>query len=152
MRFGRFRSLSRWGVVALGAILALSGLAAMWDGWDKIQIERGWSLFIAGSVATAGGVITLALGAILSRLDQAIAAAAAQPRPGPAGLSEPPFIRRPESAFAATVKEPVEVDQYVNGDTIYVMFSDGSVEVRGAGGAHRFASLSELRAQVGDPA
>jgi hypothetical protein len=73
MRVGWFQRLTRWGVVTLGLALALWGLGAMWEGWDKIQIERGWSLFIAGAVAIAGGVVTLALAAVLSRLDRAIA-------------------------------------------------------------------------------
>lgn len=163
MRFGWFRRLSRWGVSALGAILALWGLGAMWEGWDKIQIERGWSLFIAGSVAVAGGVVTLALGAILSRLDHAIFAREPRSQAAPAVEPEPakkkdapesPSIRRPETAFAAalntTAKEPIEVDHYVSGDTTYVMFSDGSVEVRGSSGAQRFSSLSELKARVGE--
>lgn len=161
MRFGWLRRLSRWSVWALGSILALWGLGAMWEGWDKIQIERGWSLFIAGSVAVAGGVVTLALGAILSRLDHAIFAK--EPRPQAAPAAEPPTakdapdapsIQRPETAFAATLgnlaKEPIEVDRHITGDTTYVMFSDGSVEVRGAGGAQRFSSLSELKAKVGE--
>jgi hypothetical protein len=49
----------------------------------------------------------------------------------------------------APVEEAVEVDRYENGGALYVMFSDGSVEIRGDGRVRRFASLSELRAQVG---
>lgn len=170
MRLGWFR-LSRWGVVALGAALTLSGIGAMWDGWDKIQIERGWSLFIAGSVAVAGGVVTLALGAVLSRLDHAILAARAapapvrQPEPTPAPQPDPapprsapaqeaptaPSQPPPFSAVLAAVsKKAVEVDRYVNGDTTYVMFSDGAVEVRNSRGLRRFSSLSELKAEVGE--
>lgn len=189
MRFGWLRRLTRWGVSALGVSLALFGLGAMWEGWDKIQIERGWSLFIAGSVALAGGVVTLALGAILSRLDHAILArdshtqvahtqvapAAEEPAPAPTTKPAPEpsvdmpkeEVARAEIAHAEVVrkeppkpnvaapprpgaKEPIEVDRYVNGDTVYVMFSDGSVEVRSAHGAQRFASLSELKAKVGE--
>lgn len=168
MRFGWFR-LSRWGVAALGAALALWGLGAMWDGWDKIQIERGWSLFIAGSVALAGGVVTLALGAVLSRLDHAIVAAKTSPspisRPDPAPVEPTPAKPTPAREFAfappppsfsdvlaAVSKKAVEVDSYVDGDTSYVMFSDGAVEVRNSSGAQRFSSLSELKARVGEPA
>lgn len=168
MRFGWFRRLTRWGVTALGLILALWGLGAMWEGWDKIQIERGWSLFIGGSVAVAGGVVTLAIGAILSRLDHAISASGTQARSEPVKEQSAPVKKdAPEASPAkksattdaaaaaqppVETKEPTEVDRYVNGDTTYVMFSDGSVEVRGAQGAHRFASLSELKSKVGEQA
>lgn len=117
--------LTRWGVVALGAILAFWGAAAMWEGWGIIQLERGWSLFIAGAVAASGGAIVLALGVVLSRLDRLI------------------------RAVAERSAAPVEVDRYANGDATYVMFSDGSVELHDGGRARRFASVSHLRAQVG---
>jgi len=42
----------------------------------------------------------------------------------------------------------IEVDRYVSGDTTYVMFSDGSVELRDPQGARRYASLAELRARA----
>ncbi|PWB82494.1 MAG: hypothetical protein C3F11_11650 [Methylocystaceae bacterium] len=170
MRRGWFR-LSRWGVRALGAGLALAGFAAMWDGWDKIQIERGWSLFIAGSVAVSGGVVTLALAAVLSRLDHAIFAASTSPSTALPSSAPPSQVPRadpapaqqpaaPEKEFAASLAaaldtvatRPVEVDRHVDGDTTYVMFSDGGVEVRNSGRARRFSSLAELKAQVGEHA
>jgi hypothetical protein len=162
MRVGWFQRLTRWGVVTLGLALALWGLGAMWEGWDKIQIERGWSLFIAGAVAIAGGVVTLALAAVLSRLDRAIAvgqaAVAASATPAePARSSakgEPAAAPRPEAASAAdgraASQEPIEVDRHVEGDTVYVIFSDGSVEMRSPRGAQRFASLAELKSRVGE--
>jgi len=50
------------GVTLLGLALALSGAYGMWAGWDYIQLERGWSLFIAGATAVSSGVVTIALG------------------------------------------------------------------------------------------
>ena len=50
-----------------------------------------------------------------------------------------------EDSPAARPDEPYEVDRYEAGDIIYVMFSDGAVEVRTANGAQRFASLQALR-------
>jgi len=164
--------LTRWGVFGLGAALVTWGFAAMFEGWDKIQIERGWSLFISGSVALSGGVVTLAIAAALSRLDHALlalaprvapAAAEAPANPAPAPVPPsmaPPTAMAPPLGFEAyapkryveetPVEEaPVEVDRYENGGALYVMFSDGSVEIRGDGRVRRFASLSELRAQVG---
>jgi hypothetical protein len=160
--------LTRWGVFGLGATLAAWGLAAMFEGWDKIQIERGWSLFISGAVALSGGVVTLAIAAALSRLDHALlalaprVAAPANPAPAPAPAPvptpapmAPPTAMAPPPGFEAYApkryveEEPVEVDRYENGGALYVMYSNGSVEIRGDGRVRRFASLSELRAQVG---
>lgn len=130
----------------------------MSEGWDKIQIERGWSLFIGGAAALAGGAVTLALGAVLQRLDRLLAAAR-QPRrnarrtePAPADAPTP-TLSSPRQDEAATAlrhseKEVVEVDSYVSGDTTYVMFSDGSVEVRNSSGAQSFSSLAELKARA----
>lgn len=128
----------------------------MSEGWDKIQIERGWSLFIGGAAALAGGAVTLALGAVLQRLDRLLAAAR-QPRRNarrtePASADAPtPTLSSPrqdEAALRHREKEVVEVDSYVSGDTTYVMFSDGSVEVRNSSGAQSFSSLAELKARA----
>jgi len=160
MRGVWFFRLTRWGVVGLGGALALWGVAAMFEGWDKIQIERGWSLFISGAVAVSGGVVTLAIGAALSRLDHALLAlaprvAAPAPIPNPPPAPAPPPTMAPPPGFEAfapkrfVAEPPVEVDRYESGGALYVMFSDGSVEIRGEGRVRRFASISELRAEVG---
>jgi hypothetical protein len=149
MRLWFFR-LTRWGVVVLGAALALWGPAAMWKGWDTIQLERGWSLFIAGAVAASGGVVTLALAAVLSRLDHSIRIderRAQQEVAKESAAARGNLVSRLRPA--AEDEAPVEVDRYISGGTVYVMYSDGSVELRGAGGSRRFASVAELRAQVG---
>jgi hypothetical protein len=41
------------------------------------------------------------------------------------------------------------VDRYVAAGSIYVMFSDGSVEVHTDGRARRYPSLAALRADTG---
>ena len=56
------------GVIFLGLALALSGAYGMWTGWDYIQLERGWSLFIGGATAVSGGVVTMALGRVIGVL------------------------------------------------------------------------------------
>lgn len=132
------------GVIFLGLALALFGAYGMWAGWDYIQLERGWSLFIAGATAVSGGVVTIALGraiGVLGRLadrGQAtrtnVGKESAPPQPPPAPASPTP---------------PVEVDRYVANGSVYVMFSDGSVEVRAEGGARRYPSLAALRADTG---
>ena len=50
-----------------------------------------------------------------------------------------------EDSPAAKPEEPHEVDRYESGDIVYVMFSDGAVEVRGPDGVQRFPSLKALQ-------
>lgn len=219
------RAMSRWGTTAIGAVLTLWGLSSMWTGWDQVQIERGWSLFLGGSSAVAGGVVTMALGVAIGRLDQLIRALESSRAPGKAeeagtsadvgpsveakpsssgpsgakpvskfwtpsrraagsdaatssilssrapkrGAAPPPVAAEtkaeapaqtdslvfkeepqpsPPAAASPQPAEAVEVDRYLSGDTIYVMYSDGGVEVRTPAGAQRYASLEHLRAEA----
>jgi len=75
------------------------------------------------------------------------------PRPPPAPLR----VRReetPEPLSRGTTQapppppqaeEPREIERYQAGGLTYVMYSDGSVELRSEAGAQRFSSLEELR-------
>jgi outer membrane biosynthesis protein TonB len=69
------KRVSRWGVTALGVALAVCGVVAMAGGWDIIQVERGWSLFIGGATVLAGGAVVIALGQVVFRLDEILVAA-----------------------------------------------------------------------------
>ncbi|HEY8213911.1 MAG TPA: hypothetical protein VIG36_07265 [Methylocystis sp.] len=144
------------GVTLLGLALALSGAYGMWAGWDYIQLERGWSLFIAGATAISGGVVTIALGraiGVMGRIadraqatqpsaeTESVAAASLEAASAP---QQPAPAKPPPSA-----EPPVEVDRYVAAGSIYVMFSDGSVEVHTDGRARRYPSLAALRADTG---
>jgi hypothetical protein len=68
------KRVSKWGVTALGGVLAVCGVVAMVGGWDIIQVERGWSLFIGGATALTGGAVVIALGQVVFRLDEILAA------------------------------------------------------------------------------
>ncbi len=161
-----WRSFSRRGVTLLGLVLAGGGAGAMNNGWDTIQVERGWSLFIAGAAALAGGAVVIAIGQIIARLDEIVANAQVRrigERETPSAPVAKSHIRnaevrsaegatQPPAAAAKTpdekLDEPVEVDRYTSGDITYVMYSDGAVEVRSGNGSQRYASLADLRAQA----
>jgi hypothetical protein len=172
-----WRKFSLGFVTILGVLLFLWGGTAMWIGWDMIQIERGWSLFIAGAAALAGGSVTLALGLVLLRLDDILletrlalprepktpseappSAKRPAPKPTPPAPPSPPpaetLVEVPENIVAwqqphpAPEAEPVEVDRYTADGVTYVMLSDGSVDVHSADGVRRYASLADLRAQA----
>jgi hypothetical protein len=139
------------GVIFLGLALALSGAYGMWTGWDYIQLERGWSLFIGGATAVSGGVVTIALGraiGVLGRIADKVPATQAR---AAADLAEDaPTPQQQQQPVAATApKPPVEVDRYIASGSVYVMFSDGSVEVQTDGAARRYPSLAALRADTG---
>jgi hypothetical protein len=143
------------GVTVLGLALAVAGIYGMWTGWDYIQLERGWSLFIGGATAVSGGVVTIALGraiGVLGRIaDQAPATqTSAQQKPlDKESIAPAPSTDREPAAARAPAKPPVEVDRYSAGGSVYVMYSDGSVEVHTDGRSQRYPSLAALRAETG---
>jgi len=216
------REFSGWGVIATGVLLALLGCYWLIAGWDHIQIERGWSQFIAGAIVLSGGSITIAIGRLIRFLvrrplatapaqtasREAMKPPSARPaarapeapkRPGPVaspisaapvagdpvlgvqppmqqeapasirteptqrrGLSPEPTTSMSETAPAyasdewtptsdhAGGAEAAEVDRYTAGDSTYVMYADGAVEVRTPQGSRRYESLDALRASSGD--
>lgn len=62
-------------VIAIGAFLFILGLAVAWNGYGYVQIERGWTLVISGTVVFSTGLLLVALGFVLREL-RAIAASA----------------------------------------------------------------------------
>jgi len=142
------------GVIFLGLALALSGAYGMWAGWDYIQLERGWSLFIGGATAVSGGVVTIALGraiAVLGRIADSAPAmqSSVAKESAPAESAEGYRATEQQPIAAKAPKQPVEVDRYTASGSVYVMFSDGSVEVQTDGRARRYPSLAALRADTG---
>jgi hypothetical protein len=91
------KRVSRWGVTALGVVLAICGVVAMVGGWEIIQVERGWSLFIGGATILAGGAVVIALGQVIFRLDEIVVATqlsrAGEKSPAP---SAPPAKPQPK--------------------------------------------------------
>ncbi len=142
-----------WSVFAVGLLLALFGLYGMWAGWDHIQLERGWSQFIGGATAVSGGVVTMALGRVIDALgDVAELLGAKAPKAASSEAAptvESGGVRAPGRSESSAQGSPVEVDRYVSNGAVYVMFSDGSVEVHSEGGAQRYPSLAALRADAG---
>lgn len=217
------REFSGWGVIATGGLLALLGGYWLVAGWEHVQIERGWSQFIAGAVALSGGVITISIGRLIQLLasqppvvapaqtsaareagkspsarsaatapetsrrirpsaqptfaqpvvgNVAVSSESSVPRePSPPANIEPSRGRgrfpQEDVAMSETapvpvaedwratsnhtnVEEPAEVDRYSAGDSTYVMYADGSVEVRTPEGVRRYESLDALRANSGE--
>ncbi len=64
-------------IVVFGVFLFLIGFAVAWNGYGYIQIERGWSMVISGTIAFCSGLILIALGLLLRQL-QILSASAAQ--------------------------------------------------------------------------
>jgi hypothetical protein len=108
------RVLANAGVFALGLVLIVGGAWGIWRGSDYIQLERGWAAVISGSVAATGGVLTLAIGFVLARLDalqrsvlRAGAVTVPQPQEiAPEPLAEPMPLGAAAAAPAISAVEP----------------------------------------------
>ena len=55
-------------VLAIGVVMAIAGGGEIFYGSGYIEIERGWSAFISGTVLLTGGLMTVALGFALRSL------------------------------------------------------------------------------------
>jgi hypothetical protein len=64
----------KWIVAGAGVLLSMAGIYGLVTGASIIQVERGWASFIAGAVALSAGVITLALAALMGRIEQLVVA------------------------------------------------------------------------------
>jgi hypothetical protein len=98
------RVLANAGVFALGLVLIVGGAWGIWRGSDYIQLERGWAAVISGSVAATGGVLTLAIGFVLARLDalqRSLLRAGAVTVPQPVEVAPEPFAEPMQVAVAA---------------------------------------------------
>lgn len=58
-------SMMSWIFALLGLAMAAAGGGAMAIGWPLVPLERGWTLVIAGSALASGGLICVALAAVM---------------------------------------------------------------------------------------
>ena len=56
-------------VIVIGAFLFMIGLAVAWNGYGYIELERGWSMVIAGTFGFCTGLVLVALGLVLRELE-----------------------------------------------------------------------------------
>ena len=112
--------MTRVFVVALGALLALAGLLMMWQGWDIVQVERGWTQVIAGATFVGSGVIAISIG-LVAGAPRAMSAAQ-RPREAPVrerklaaratpGAESPPPAVEPKKAAETVEAEPVAIQE-----------------------------------------
>ena len=62
-------------VIVIGVFLFILGLAVAWNGYGYVQVERGWTMVISGTVVFSTGLLLVALGLVLREL-RAIAGSA----------------------------------------------------------------------------
>lgn len=118
----------KWMVAGAGALLSLAGAYALITGSSIVQVERGWSMVIAGSVIFAAGAVLLGMAAVMAKMEKlartylaASASTVTRPSSSPApeeaasAEDEPPARRRfarapasPESAAPDTPPAPLE--------------------------------------------
>jgi hypothetical protein len=103
-------------VFVLGLILAVAGAAALFSSVDLIPTEIGILYAACGTVALCSGIIVLAIGAVIRRVDQLAEGFASRPHepafaPAPElapHLEQEPEEFRAEPAFSAQHEPPVE--------------------------------------------
>jgi hypothetical protein len=97
-------------VLCVGAFLTLMGIIGYLYGLDTLPSERGVAGVIAASVALVGGVITIALGLVLKRMDdlmKLLPGAAARPATEPVGsVLDEGDIQGPGDRGAAPIELP----------------------------------------------
>jgi hypothetical protein len=64
-------------VIVFGVFIFVIGLAVAWNGYGYIEVERGWSMVISGTIAFSAGLVLIGLGLILRQL-KILSASAAQ--------------------------------------------------------------------------
>jgi DNA segregation ATPase FtsK/SpoIIIE-like protein len=80
-------------IIVIGGFLSVIGLAMAWNGYGYVELERGWSLLIAGTIGFCTGLVLVALGLVLNQLADIAASASraalmlAKAKPG-GGLPE----------------------------------------------------------------
>jgi hypothetical protein len=113
-------------VIVFGVFLFLVGLAVAWNGYGYVQIERGWTLVISGTIAFCAGLILIALGFALRELAAISASVAksalflAKGRNNGSPLAEAPEASPLNAPLAAPapVPAPVEPEPIANPEEI----------------------------------
>jgi len=113
----------KWIVAGAGVLLSIAGLYGLITGASIVQVERGWASVIAGSVMLSGGLIMLAICALMARVEQLVVAwtgavvsrgdlvaeepvAASEPfRPIPPMFARPPAPELQEEAPPALLRD-----------------------------------------------
>jgi len=60
----------KWIVLAPGAIMSVAGFVWLWQGLGIVQVERGWSAVIAGSVIFAAGAVLMGLAGLIRQIEK----------------------------------------------------------------------------------
>ena len=147
-----------WIVFALGFILIGLGL---WSGEYALNLlptELGLFYAVAFALACCSGVITLAIGALIRRVD-ALGKRLAAARPVEVfAMAEAPVAEADPAEYetaseeAPSVETPLPaqpdanvVGRYSANGVDYTMYSDGSIEALTPTGVTKFATMTELR-------
>jgi hypothetical protein len=153
----------------LGFLLVAAGAAGLVASFDLLPTEIGLLYAVCGTLALSAGVVTMAIGALIRRLD-VFTAAVRSSRNSDSRRSSPAAAAAPEKAVApreseprggeetrepAAAAEPAAIEaaptlvgRYSAGGANYKIFSDGSIEAETENGAFKFASMSDFKAYL----
>lgn len=98
----------KWIVFAVGLLTAVFGVWWSWDGYNIVLVERGWAKHIAGAAIFGSGLVTMAIAALMHKVQQ-LAVIMAATRQAPRAYAPPPApqdVGEPEEDMPAPVVPP----------------------------------------------
>jgi hypothetical protein len=139
-----------WVFALLGLATMIAGGGAMAIGWPLVPLERGWTMVIAGAALVSGGLVCLALAAVMSETRRMrLAVELGLARLG-SGAAQGEVALGSEQEEAPVAMQPAR--SFTVGDTTFVVFTNGSIEARSSTGTQRFQSMEEVRAYLEESA
>jgi len=162
-------------VFLMSVAMVAMGVAAVVFGAPIIQVERGMTMVLAGTIVATGGLLLFGVGVATQHLRRIVreqvrareratrpeAPPVEPPRrpmveraaePAPAQPLLRPTLTEDDVADADTLMPPAParppptvVGRYASGGNSYIMYSDGSIDAETPGGPRRFSSIDELK-------
>ncbi len=132
-----------WIFAFLGLVAAIGGGGAIVMGWPLVPLERGWTMVIAGAALASGGLVCLALAALMAetrRTRLALERGMAKLAVGPSGIGA--------AAIASTTPSPLRLDAAAPAPTAAGPASAGDA-VSGPS-PHRFEPMNAAVAPAGE--
>jgi hypothetical protein len=107
---GGFDLRMKWLLAALGFLMVAAGGYWAFTGSLIVQVERGWSSVIAGSVVFSTGFLILALGALMGSVERLAAQMRDAQRAGPRPIPATPQHSAPGSAVHSPLTKDISTE------------------------------------------
>jgi len=156
----------------IGALLVVCGFGSLASSVNLVPTEMGMLYALSGVILIGCGGISLAVAALIARIDRIVAprrpsppepaaeetfVAPAAAAPAPAAEDDEvnlnrsghlPSLRAVEEALVEPEAPPAIVGRYAAGGAKYLIFADGTIEAETEDGGYRFGSMDEFKAYL----